>query len=129
MNQLSKGLFAIPDEIANAYIATSRDHYGARNEVAAYRKMEIGLEGVQLVAARDEAQALGKFVEAADIQRAIADRSSQGRDIAVAYAAEGLSKKVITADSAFLEKMSADRSDRETEAAASDPMVEPRQPY
>ena len=120
VNQLSMGLFAIPEDTASAYIAASTDRDRARNEVAAYRKMEIGLEGVQLVAARNEAQSLGNFGQAADIQQAIADRSSQGRDIELAFAAEGLSKEVILTDSAYLEKMTLDQSEQQAEIRPAD---------
>lgn len=103
MNHLSKGLFAIPDEVADLYIEKSADPATARRVVAEYQQQAIGLEAVQLASARDDAQGRGDFAAAASIQDVLAEQISESSDTREAYKEVGLTEDRVMADKTFLD--------------------------
>jgi thymidine phosphorylase len=104
-NQLSKGLVAINDALATAYEHEFQSSSVVSGQIATYRKQSIGLEAVELVAVRDEAQGRGDFATAASVQEVIAERAASDESVAEAYAAEKMGDKEIKDDSEFLESL------------------------
>lgn len=105
MAQLSNGLFVVPSALLAEYHQAFSASQIAIAEVERYKSEALELQGIQLVAARGEAQSAGRFATAAAIQQVIAEEANSKENTREAFAEVGLTAERIAADSAYLSAM------------------------
>ncbi len=105
MSQLSWGLFVVPEELVSEYRRAVPESRLAAAEVDRYETEAIELQGVQLVAARTEAQHDGDFIKAAAIQQDIAKEANATEHSRDAFENVGLSADRIAKDTEYLSNM------------------------
>lgn len=109
MAQLSKGLFVVPEELIAEYQQALPTSQSAAAEVERYKTEALELQGIQLVAARGEAQRDRLFTAAAAIQQVIANEARAKGETREAFENVGLSAKRIATDSAYLSTMAREK--------------------